>query len=190
MWPLFCQPGARPRIFGESTDQAIVQHAREVAIPAALDHLEGQLPDNGFVFGSCSFADLSLARFFRTAAFVRYSIDATRWPRMAALLAQVLALPVLQKLARLEDCMLRLPLAEQRGALLAAGAPLSSDTRAPAHHGMVWHIRRSALPGARAGAQLRASVPRGGCGTPIGHSGEAVQLEDACFIDAWLRRDP
>lgn len=135
---LFYQLGARPRIFGESTDQAIVQHAREVEIPAALDYLEGQLPDDGFVFGSFSIADLSLTCFFRTAAFVRYSIDATRWPRMAALVAQVQALPVLQKLARLEDCMLRLPLAEQRGALLAAGAPLTSESlgTSPPRHGL------------------------------------------------------
>jgi len=55
-------------------------------------------------------------------------LDAERWPRSAALVAQVQALPALQKLARLEDCMLRLPLAEQHGALLAAGAPLTSDT--------------------------------------------------------------
>ncbi len=31
-------------------------------------------------------------------------------------------------LARFEDCMLRLPLAEQRAALITAGAPLTSDT--------------------------------------------------------------
>jgi hypothetical protein len=37
-------------------------------------------------------------------------------------------LAVFQKLARFEDCMLRLPLAEQRGALIGAGAPLTSDT--------------------------------------------------------------
>jgi hypothetical protein len=47
---------------------------------------------------------------------------------MAALVAQVQALPVFQKLAGFEDCMLRLPLAEQRGALITAGAPLTSDT--------------------------------------------------------------
>jgi len=35
---------------------------------------------------------------------------------------------VFQHLARFEDCMLRLPLAEQRGALITAGAPLTSDT--------------------------------------------------------------
>ena len=59
---------------------------------------------------------------------MRYVIDAHRWPIDAALLAKVQALPALQQLARFEDCMLRLPLTEQRAALLAAGAPLTSDT--------------------------------------------------------------
>ena len=59
---------------------------------------------------------------------MRYTVDAERWPRTAAFVAQVQALPVFQKLAQLEDCILRLPQAEQRAALIAAGAPLSSDT--------------------------------------------------------------
>jgi glutathione S-transferase len=128
IWRLFYQLAIKRHIFGEATDEAVVQQAREAAIPAALDYLESQLPDDGFVFGALSIADISIASFFRTASFVRYAIDAARWPRSAALVAQVQALPVFQKLARFEDCMLRLPLAEQRAALVSTGAPLSSDT--------------------------------------------------------------
>ncbi|GGY29511.1 glutathione S-transferase [Rhodanobacter panaciterrae] len=128
IWRLFYQLAIKRHIFGEATDEAVVQHAREVAIPAALDYLESQLPDDGFVFGALSIADISIASFFRTAAFVRYAIDAARWPCSAALVAQVQALPVFQNLARFEDCMLRLPLAEQRAALVSTGAPLTTDT--------------------------------------------------------------
>ncbi|WP_426701758.1 glutathione S-transferase family protein [Rhodanobacter sp. Col0626] len=128
IWRLFHQLAIKRHIFGEAPNEAAVQHAREVEIPAALDYLEEQLPDGGFIFGALSIADISIASFFRTASFVRYAIDATRWPRSAALVAQVQALPVFQKLASFEDCMLRLPLAEQRGALITAGAPLTSDT--------------------------------------------------------------
>jgi glutathione S-transferase len=128
IWRLFHQLAIKRHIFGEAPNEAVVQHAREVEIPAALDYLEQQLPGDGFVFGALSIADISIASFFRTAAFVRYTIDAARWPAAAALVAQVQALPVFQKLAGFEDCMLRLPLAEQRGALLSAGAPLTSDT--------------------------------------------------------------
>ena len=128
IWRLFYQLAIRRHIFAEDADQAIVQHARDVDIPATLDYLESQLPDDGFAFGTLSIADISIACFFRTASFVRHTIDAARWPRTAALVALVQAQPVFQKLARFEDCMLRLPLAEQRGALFAAGAPLTSDT--------------------------------------------------------------
>lgn len=128
IWRLFHQLAIKRHIFGEAPNEAVVQHAREVEIPAALDYLEQQLPGDGFVFGALSIADISIASFFRTASFVRYTIDAARWPAAAALVAQVQALPVFQKLAGFEDCMLRLPLAEQRGALLGAGAPLTSDT--------------------------------------------------------------
>lgn len=136
LWRLFYQLGPKPRLFGEGTDQELVRQAREEDIPAALDYLEALMPDEGFLFGKLSIADISIASNFRTAAFVRYQIDAARWPRAASLVERVLALPVFQKLAQLEDCMARLPLAAQRGALLSAGAPLSSitlGTAAPRH---------------------------------------------------------
>lgn len=138
IWRLFYQLAIKRHIFGETTDEAIVKQAREVEIPAALDYLENQLPNDGFLFGPLSIADISIASFFRTASFVRYAIDETRWPRSAALVTQVQALAVFQKLARFEDCMLRLPLDEQRGALLKTGAPLTSDTLGTAtpRHGM------------------------------------------------------
>ena len=128
VWRLFYQLAIQRHVFGEDANQTIVQQAREVEIPATLNFLESQLPEDGFVFGTLSIADISIACFFRTASFVRYTIDSARWPRSAALVALVQTLPAFQKLARFEDCMLRLPLAEQRGALLAAGAPLTSDT--------------------------------------------------------------
>lgn len=128
IWQLFNQLALKRHVFHEEADQAVVQQALEVEIPAALDYLESRLPEDGFVFGSVSIADISIASYFRTAAFVRYAIDATRWPHCAALVARVQALPAFGKLARFEDAMLRLPPAGQRAALNAAGAPLSQDS--------------------------------------------------------------
>lgn len=130
IWRLFYQRGARRHIFHEPTDEAVVQRALETDIPATLDYLETQLPADGFLFGfgALSIADIAIASYFRTASFVRYQIDPARWPATAAFVAHVLAEPALVKLAGYEDAILRLPLAEQRAALLAAGAPLSSDT--------------------------------------------------------------
>jgi glutathione S-transferase len=128
IWRLFYQLAIRKYIFKEPTDEAIVQRAREVEIPTALDYLETQLPAEGFIFGELSVADISLACYFRTASFVRYAVDPARWPRTAAFVQKMLALPSFQKLARLEESILRLPLAEQRNALAAAGAPLTRET--------------------------------------------------------------
>lgn len=128
IWQLFYQLAVRRHVFGERTDEHVVQHAREVEIPAALDYLELYMPLDGFLFGTLSIADISIACFFRTAAFVRYAIDPRRWPRANAFVERLLALPVFQKLARFEDAMLRLPLAEQRDALIAVGAPLTEQT--------------------------------------------------------------
>ncbi|MDE1887640.1 MAG: glutathione S-transferase family protein, partial [Gammaproteobacteria bacterium] len=128
IWRLFYQLSIRKRTTGEPPDQAVVTHAREVEIPAALDYLESQLPGQGFIFGSISIADISIACYFRTAAFVRNEIDALRWPRAAAFVARMQALPTFQKLAQYEDCTLRVPLKEQRAALASAGAPLTRET--------------------------------------------------------------
>jgi glutathione S-transferase len=132
VWRLFYQLAVLRHVFAQATDESVVQKARDVDIPSALDYLEAQLPAEGFVFGELSIADISIACYFRTAAFVRYTIDAQKWPRAAALVERVQALPAFQKLARLEESMLRIPLAQQREALAAAGAPLTRETMATA----------------------------------------------------------
>jgi glutathione S-transferase len=138
IWRLFYQLAIRKHIFKEPTDEAIVQRAKEVEIPAALDYLETQLPEAGFIFGELSIADISVACYFRTASFVRYAVDAERWPRTASFVQRMQALPVFQKLARLEDGVLRVPVAEQREALMAMGAPITRETMRSdvARHGL------------------------------------------------------
>lgn len=127
---LFYQKAIRRHFFQEDPDEALVTHACAVEIPAALDYLERWTPADGYLFGPLSIADISIASYFRTASFVRYAIDADRWPRTAALVARVLSLPSLQKLAKLEEAVLRVPFAQHRDALAAAGAPLTVDTMA------------------------------------------------------------
>jgi glutathione S-transferase len=130
IWRLFYQLAVRRHIFHETPDDGIVQQAREVDIPATLDYLETQLPAEGFIFGDLSIADISIACYFRTALFVRYVVDAARWPRIAGLVEKVLGLAAFQKLAKLEDHVLRLPPAQQREALIAVGAPITGETMA------------------------------------------------------------
>lgn len=128
IWRLFYQKAIRPFVFGEERDEAVISETLQQHIPRALDYLETQLPVEGYLFGALSIADIAIASIFRTAAFVRFAIDAARWPRSAAFVERVLAHETFRKLATLEDAMMRLPPAEQRAALAAAGAPLTPET--------------------------------------------------------------
>ncbi|MBN8735575.1 MAG: glutathione S-transferase family protein [Xanthomonadales bacterium] len=128
IWRLFYEKSIKKRTTGQPADETVMQRAREVEIPASLDYLETQVPEDAFIFGEPSIADISIASYFRTAQFVRYEIDAARWPRVAALLDRTWALPAFRKLALSEDCTLRVPLDSQRDALRAEGAPLTATT--------------------------------------------------------------
>ena len=55
-------------------------------------------------------------------------IAAARWPRTAALVARVLALPSFQTLKAFEDHTLKTPIAEVRAALAQVGAPILRET--------------------------------------------------------------
>jgi glutathione S-transferase len=128
IWRLFNQVAIRPFVWGEKTDDAVVQRTLAVDLPDVLGYLEGQVPADGFLFGSPSIADIALACFFRTAAFARFAVDVARWPRTAAFVARVLALEPFQRLKPFEDRMMRTPIAEWRAMLAEMGAPLTAET--------------------------------------------------------------
>lgn len=138
VWRMFFQKGVRRFLFNEGTDDDVVRKARDEELPVALDYLESQLPERGWIFGELSIADITLAAFFRNAVFVRHDVDASRWPRVAGLLERAWALPAFQTLATYENGMLRTPLDQQRSLLAAMGAPLTETTlgNAPARYGM------------------------------------------------------
>ena len=76
IWRLFNQVAIRRAVWGEDADRAIVARTLSDEIPEVLDYLEPQAPADGFWFGAFSIADVSIATFFRNAAFARFSIDA------------------------------------------------------------------------------------------------------------------
>ncbi len=128
IWGMFYQKGVKRFLFGEATNDAVVQRARDEQMPIALDYLEAQVPADGFLFGEFGIADIAVGSFFRNAAFVRYAIDPARWPKTAAYVERVLTLPAFARLAAFEEPMLRTPIAEQRAVLAALGAPLAVET--------------------------------------------------------------
>ena len=129
IWQFFWQRAIGPRIFDQPTDPAALQRVLEVEIPQVLGYLEGELPEQGYLFGDRPLlADIAIAVHFRNAAFLRWQVDAARWPRTAAWVARTLAHDCLAHLAPCEEHMLRLPVTEQRAALAAFGAPVSEQT--------------------------------------------------------------
>ena len=128
IWRLFNQVAINPRVWGKPTDEAILKRTLEVDLPDVLGYLETQLPASGFLFGEPSIADVSIACFFRNAAFARYSVDAARFPKTAAFVERALALPGFAKLKPFEDKMVRTPIPQQREALREIGAPLTRET--------------------------------------------------------------
>lgn len=133
IWRLFNQIAIRPSVWGEKGDRELVDRTLKEDVPAVLDYLESEAPAEGFRFGpALSIGDIAPACFFRNAAWARVQIDAARWPRAAAWMGRTLASPPFKTLARIEDAILRTPIQEQRGALVALGAPIAADTFATA----------------------------------------------------------
>ncbi len=128
IWRLFNQVAINPFVWGEPTDATVVERALTVEIPDVLDYLESQVPRDGFLFGDLSIADISIACFFRNAAFARFRVDATRWPLTGSFVERVLALDSFAKLKPLEERLMRTPIAQHRSVLREMGAPLSNET--------------------------------------------------------------
>jgi glutathione S-transferase len=129
IWGLFYQKFVRPIIWREPGDEARIETTLSEDLPRELDYLEGQLPDEGFLFGEgIGLADISIATFFRNGAYVGFEVDAVRWPRTAAFVERALADPCFATLLPLEQTQMSANPQGRRQALLAAGAPLTAET--------------------------------------------------------------
>ena len=128
IWGLFYPKMVHPRVWGEPGDEKRIEQSLTTEIPAALDYLEGQLPESGYVFGSLGLADISVATFFRNADYAGFSVDPGRWPRTARFVETVLGHPIFQKLLKLEQIQLGTSIAGRRQALIEAGAPLTEES--------------------------------------------------------------
>jgi glutathione S-transferase len=128
IWHYFNQIAIRPSVWGEKGDKALVEKALGEEIPLVLDYLEAEAPVDGFRFGALSIADIAPACFLRTVAFVRFQVDAARWPRTAGWMRRTLATPAFRKLAIIEDGVLRTPIPQQRDKLREMGAPISMES--------------------------------------------------------------
>lgn len=128
IWGLFYQRIVAPRVRKIATDEARVKQVTERDLPEALDWIEAQAPDEGFLFGHVCTADAAYAAFFRNAALAGFAVEPSRWPRTAAWLARVEAVPAFACTIAYEQAVMSVPAAERREALRAAGAKLSEKS--------------------------------------------------------------
>jgi len=128
IWNLFYQKVVHPLVWGKPGDQARIDKALNEEIPAALDYLEGELPQDGFLFGEIGVADIAIASFFRNGAYAGFSIDPQKWPISAAFVERTLAHPCIAGLLPLEDVQRNADIKGRRQALIDAGAQLTEKT--------------------------------------------------------------
>ena len=128
IWSLFYQKVVHPLVWGAPGDEERVRKALDEDIPQALEYLEKELPEEGFLFGDIGVADISLASFFRNGAYAGFTPDASCWPRTSAFVERTLAHPCIASLLPLEDVQRSSDIKGRREALVNAGARLTETT--------------------------------------------------------------
>ncbi len=94
---IFFQRFVRKNFFQEEPDEAVVTEALENEIPGILDYVAAELGDNDYLVGNqFSIADIAV-----TTAFVNFqiggeSVDAGRWPTIAAYVDRVFSRPAIK----------------------------------------------------------------------------------------------
>ncbi len=128
IWGFFYPKVVHQLVWGEPGDQERVARTLEEEIPPAVDYLERELPESGFLFGDIGLADIAIASMFRNASYGGFEPDPERWPRTAAFVNRVLGHPAIASLLPFEDVQRGVEIKRRRQALLEAGAPLAAET--------------------------------------------------------------
>jgi glutathione S-transferase len=94
---IFFQRFVRKNFFQEEADEAVVTAALENEIPPILDYLAGELGDDDYLVGN----EFSIADIAVTTGFVNFriggeSVDASRWPTVAAYVDRVFSRPAIK----------------------------------------------------------------------------------------------
>lgn len=93
----FFQRFVRKNFFQQEADEDVVRNCLENEVPPVFDYLEGELGDHDYlVGGKFSIGDIAV-----TTAFVNFKIggetvDAERWPKLAAYVERVFSRPALK----------------------------------------------------------------------------------------------
>lgn len=128
IWRLFFATIMAPRVYKREPDAAALARVRETDLPDALDWIEVQAPEDGFLFGTMMLADITIAAFFRNALLAGFTVDAARWPRTAAWIARVEAEPAFAETIRQEQIIFTTSTRDRAEALRAAGFRIAAES--------------------------------------------------------------
>ncbi len=96
---VFFQRYVRKNFFNEEADEEVVRHAIEEEIPQVLDYLSAQLGESDYLVGNrFGIADIAMTSSFVNARLGGWSIDADRWPTVAAYVDRVFSRPAIKPL--------------------------------------------------------------------------------------------
>ena len=128
IWGLFYQKVVRRLVWQEEPDQARVDKVLGEDAPAALDYLEGELPQAGYLFGRLGLAHTAIASLFVNPRYAGFEPDGLRGPKTARFVGEVLAEPVMHRLMGFEAIQMNASIHGRRQALRDAGAKLTEQS--------------------------------------------------------------
>lgn len=82
------------KMMKQETDEAVCAAAKDKYMPAAFDYLEKEIGDHEFLAGiAFSIADISIGTMLVNMAHAGETVDAVRWPKLAAYIKRIHARP-------------------------------------------------------------------------------------------------
>jgi len=95
--PIFIERFVNPYIRKIESDLERASLAEKELLPPHLDYLETRVPEQGFLFGDFSTADISIVSPLFNAAYGGYEVDSQRWPQYAAFMQRVAEFPAVKQ---------------------------------------------------------------------------------------------
>lgn len=132
IWKGFAAKVVRPRVFKEPYDDRGFQQNLETGVVEVMTYLESIAPDEGFLCGAFSIADISVAAMFRCMRYAEWTPDAASnaalWPKTCAWLARTEAEPVMATVNKWSDALITAPILERRKIAAEIGLRLTEET--------------------------------------------------------------
>jgi glutathione S-transferase len=128
IWRIFYEAVILPFVFQRTRDKAKIATAIAEQLPNVMTYLETIAPEDGFVFGELSIADLAVAIPFSNLQWARVEPDASRWSKTCAWVERTQATAGLAKVTLIADRLVQTPPNLHRVALADLGVQLTDAT--------------------------------------------------------------